>query len=248
MANIVALSGGESSAAVAVLMAAETPTLYFNDTRWEHPDLYRYLNDIANYLGLPLVNDSDGRDPAQVARDQHMLPNNRAPICSRILKAERLQRYAKPGDTVCFGIGAHEIHRAGRILAVYAPRGINPRFPLIEKNIDAQGARAIMAETGIRRPELYALGFEHNNCSGGCVRQGARQWRHLLRVSPEVYAEREALEAEFSPHTYLKGISLAALRKIEESQLGLFETGWGGECIGACMFEARAALERKEGE
>ena len=236
MSGIVALSGGESSAAVAVLMSDIDPVLYFNDTRWEHPDLYRYIYAVREYLGLVLVEDNDGRSPADVARDQHMLPNNRTPFCSRILKAERLQRYAKPGDTIFFGIGSHEIHRAARIRAIYTPLGIDTRFPLIERGLDSGGARSIMDKTGIHRPALYSLGFEHNNCGGGCVRQGARQWRHLLRVAPEVFAEREELEAEFAPFTFLKDISLRRLREIEEAQgeLELEDDGWAGECIGMC--------------
>lgn len=236
MGQIVALSGGESSAAVALIVSDIDPTLYFNDTRWEHPDLYRYIYAVREYLGLELVEDNDGRSPAEVARDEHMLPNNRAPFCSRILKAARLQKYAKPGDCIYFGIGSHEIHRAGRIRAIYSPMGIDTRFPLIERGLDSEGARAIMAKTGIPRPALYGLGFEHNNCNGGCVRQGARQWRHLLRVAPEVYAEREKLEVEFAPYTFLKDVSLRRLREIEEAQgeLALEDDGWAGECIGMC--------------
>lgn len=236
MSEIVALSGGESSAAVAVLMSDHDPLLYFNDTKWEHPDLYRYIYDVREYLGLELVEDFDGRSPADLARNQHMLPNNRAPFCSRILKAERLQKYAKAGDVIFFGIGGHEVHRAARIRAIYTPIGIDTRFPLIERNLDSRGAHEIMEKTGIKPPALYALGFEHNNCYGGCVRQGARQWKHLFRVLPEIYRERESLEAEFFPHTFLKDISLKRLREIEESQCEFVyeDDNWAGECIGMC--------------
>jgi hypothetical protein len=234
--HIVALSGGESSAAVAVLLRGLAPMLYFNDTKWEHPDLYRYLNDLSAYLGLPIVEDSDGRDPEQLFKDEHSLANNRMPFCSRILKADRLQKYAKPGDQLYFGIGSHEVHRAARIRAIYTGLGINSHFPLIERNIDAEGAHDIMVETGIPAPALYAMGFEHNNCGGGCVRQGARQWKHLLRVAPETYAERERVELDHAPHTFLKDISLTQIRKNEEAQMD-FDYGpeeWQGECIGMC--------------
>lgn len=236
MRKIVALSGGESSATVAVIMHEEDPILYFNDTKWEHPDLYRYIYQLVDYLGLELMEDYDGRNPGELAHDEHMLPNNRAPFCSRILKAERLQKYATPGDIIYFGIGPHEAHRAGRIRAIYSPMGIDTRFPLIEQDINQDGVNKIMRETGIRRPALYDLGFEHNNCNGGCVRQGAKQWRHLLRVLPEVYKAREDLEAEFSPYTFMKDISLKRLREMEEKNIDFdFEDNlWNGECIGIC--------------
>ena len=241
MRNIVALSCGESSAAVAII-CRDIPDLilYFNDTGWEDADLHRYLSELSAYMGIDIVNDSDGRNVEEVAYSQRFLANNRAPLCSKILKAKRLQEYAKAGDCLYFGIGSHEIHRAARIRAIYTPLGINTEFPLIDKHMDANAAREIMAQTGIERPRLYAMGFEHNNCGGGCVRQGARQWRHLLRVLPDVYAERERFEKEFSkmiaPATFLKDISLSRLREIEEAQ-GEFsyeDDGWAGECIGMC--------------
>lgn len=240
MRHIVALSGGESSAAVAVLLR-DTPgiILYFNDTGWEDADLHRYLKDLSDYLGIPITEDSDGRTVEQMAYDKRFLPNNRIPVCSRLLKAERLQSFAKQGDKVYFGIGIHEINRAARIRSIYQPKSIFTEFPLIDRKLDSNGAREIMAATGIPRPRMYAEGFEHNNCAGGCVRQGARQWRHLLRVRPDVYADRERFEREFServtPATFLKDISLQSLREIEEQQIDLIsDDGWAGECIGMC--------------
>ena len=110
------------------------------------------------------------------------------------------------------------------------------RFPLIEHNIDSDQVYKIMQATGIKRPAMYDMGFEHNNCAGGCVRQGARQWRHLLRVMPEVYADRERFEKTFYPYTFLKDISLERLREIEESQqvFNFEDDNFDGECIGIC--------------
>jgi hypothetical protein len=242
MRNIVALSGGESSAAVAVL-CKDLPDLilYFNDTKWEHPDLYRYLDDLSKYLGIRITEDSDGRTIEQLALENHIVPSNRFPYCSRILKGERMKAFAKPGDQLYFGIGTHEIHRAGRIRAIYSPMGINTHFPLIEKHMDAEDAKNIMAKTGIKRPALYSFGFEHNNCSGGCVRQGVRQWIHLLETFPGIYHAREALEEVITqtygkPQHFMKDITLKELRKIYESQ-EKFDFGpeeWQGECIGMC--------------
>lgn len=241
VSNIVALSGGESSAAVACLCIIIPDVIfYFNDTGWEDADIRRYLKDLSMYLSHEIVEDTDGRNVEAVAYSKRFLPNNRAPICSRVLKAERLQAYAKPGDTIYFGIGSHEMHRAARIRTIYTPMGINTEFPLISEGLDSSGAREIMEHTGICRPRLYGLGFEHNNCSGGCVRQGVRQWRHLLRASPQIYKERERFEREFSeriaPATFLKDISLARLREIEEAQgeLDYQDDEWAGECMGMC--------------
>jgi hypothetical protein len=45
-------------------------------------------------------------------------------------------------------------------------------------------------------PRLYALGFPHNNCGGGCVRAGQGQFKMLYEQNPERFAVWEAEENE----------------------------------------------------
>ena len=219
--------------------------LYFNDTKWEHKDLYRFLEDIKIYLDKDIFFDSDGRSPEQVFFDQHFLGNDRVPLCSRILKAERLQKYYKDGDNLIFGIGIEEKRRVQRIVAAYqtvyakTSKFCALGFPLVEREISKEETMAWFKRTEIKIPELYTLGFEHNNCSGGCVRQGKRQWKHLLSALPDVYRERELLEKRFrevfGKGSYLKNTTLEELRgdMVLDS-----EEPFHGECIGICQFVA----------
>ena len=248
--NIATLSGGIMSFYTAYLSiikyGKENVLLYFNDTKWEHKDLYRFLDDIKNYLDKDIFFDSDGRTPEQVFFDERFLGCNRVPLCSRVLKAERLQKFYKDGDNLIFGIGIEESHRKQRIIAsyqvVYAKTGkfCTVEFPLIENAIPKYEIDKWFSQTGIKRPELYTLGFEHNNCSGGCVRQGKRQWKKLLATLPDVYDERENLEQKFRDKfgkgSYLKDMTLKELREIniDDNDQELFD----GECIGVCRFVA----------
>jgi len=247
MSVIVALSGGMSSAWCAGWAmrnySPETIILYFNDTKWEHRDLYRFLGDIEVLHNKKIVHDNDGRNPEEVFSDENFLGNNRVPICSRILKAERLQKYYQPGDTLVFGIGQHEANRANRIIQVYAnlKKPCLLRFPLIEEKVTTAQIKDYLKVNSIKIPELYALGFEHNNCSGGCIRAGKKQWAHLLRVLPEVYKQREDFEESFRELNgkdvhFLKDTTLKHLREIIEMQPWMvFEEGeTGSECIGIC--------------
>jgi len=48
---VVALSGGKASAFCAnwaIEKYNKNVLLYFNDTKWEHPDLYRFLDDLQD--------------------------------------------------------------------------------------------------------------------------------------------------------------------------------------------------------
>lgn len=207
MSIIVTVSGGKASAYCASWafkhFSKEDVVLYFNGTKWEHPDLYRFINDLEKFFNHSIVKDSDGRSPEDVFYDRYFLANNRVPLCSRILKAERLQNYYKDGDTLVFGIDSLEEHRATRLVQVYQVIAAKKnkycklRFPLIENKVSQNKIDAFINSMGIKIPMMYNLGFTHNNCSGGCVRAGKKQWKLLLDTMPEVYAERERVEEEF---------------------------------------------------
>lgn len=250
---IVCLSGGKASAWCADwalrTFAKDRVILYFNDTKWEHPDLYRFLDDLEKFFDHPITVDADGRDPEQVFRDQFFLGNNRVPICSRILKAERLQAFYEDGDDLVFGIGPGEMHRAKRIVSVYqgvatkTGKFCRLKFPLIQEKVSNDDIDAFLVRAGIDQPLLYKLGFLHNNCSGGCVRMGKKAWVHLLKTLPEVYADRERLEDDMSSElgkevTFLKDESLWELRiRAECGDFGPMpedEDDGETECIGIC--------------
>lgn len=254
--HIVCLSGGVASAVVGWWVKNNIKgekIYYFNDVKWEHSDLYRFNNELEEKLDIKITIDCDGRSPEQIFYDQKILGSNRTPICSKILKAEMLQKFVKPGDTVYFGIDHQEIQRAARITPIYERLGCKVVFPLLDNFIFKPKAFEIIKELQIEIPQMYKDGFEHNNCSGGCVRAGKRQWISLLKTYPEVYADRERIEQEFTvwnnkrrlkkdpkyksrDYHFMKDISLKDLRETYEKgndlDLGIDE--WQGECIGIC--------------
>lgn len=253
MSVIVAISGGKASAWCADWALKNFPReeviLYFNDTKWEHPDLYRFLKDLARFFNHPITYDSDGRSPEALFYDHHALANNRMPFCSHELKAERLQKFFKNGDTLVFGIGADEPHRALRVIQVYlgvADRtGRLPKltFPLIREDVTKRQIDDFLQQAGIQEPILYRLGFLHNNCSGGCVRAGKKHWKLLYEKLPEVYADRERVEREVRSFlgkdvSFFKDETLEAFRgRIERKELSAYydsEDEKETECIGIC--------------
>lgn len=251
---ICALSGGKASAWCAKWAFDNYPKediiLYFNDTKWEHEDLYRFLDDLSKYFDHPITYDNDGRSPEALFYDHRALANNRMPFCSHELKAERLQKFYRHGDTIVFGIGLDEPHRAKRIIDVYESVGHRKKryaklaFPLISEGVTPRDINKWLHEVDILEPLLYRLGFKHNNCAGGCVRSGKGQWKLLLEKLPEIYAERERVEEEMreylgKPVTYLKDISLKELRyRIEsDSQMSFDFDVVASECIGICTYE-----------
>lgn len=257
MSVIVAISGGKASAWCADWALKNFPKdeviLYFNDTKWEHPDLYRFLDELSKHFDKPITYDTDGRSPEALFYDNRALANNRMPFCSRVLKAERLQKFYKDGDTLVFGISADEPHRANRLIAVYQSiaekTGKWPklRFPLISENVTKQQIDGFLKTAGIEEPLLYRLGFLHNNCSGGCVRAGKKHWKLLYEKLPEVYAERERVEREMRAFlgkdvSFFKDETLEEFRgRIERGELSAYydtDEDKETECIGICSTTA----------
>jgi 3'-phosphoadenosine 5'-phosphosulfate sulfotransferase (PAPS reductase)/FAD synthetase len=254
MRAIVAISGGKASAWCVGWAfrnyKKKDIILYFNDTKWEHPDLYRFLHDISRHYNHNICFDSDGRSPEELFLDNNALANNRMPFCSRILKAERLQKFYRDGDHIIFGIDNDEQHRAIRICSVYqllaARKGKFAKliFPLINENVTKDQINAYLADIGVPEPALYKLGFTHNNCSGGCVRAGKKQWKLLLEVLPDVYAERERVEERLRKVTgkdihYFKDETLTNFRRrVESGDLSKYYDSSNiekeVECVGVC--------------
>lgn len=205
MKHVVMFSGGIGSWAAAKRVAErhgrEHLTLLFTDTRTEDEDLYRFLDEAAANVGAPIVRIADGRTVWELFFEERMMGNNRADLCSRVLKRELADRYMaehfRPEDTtVHVGIDWSESHRIERLAEMKKPWRYEA--PLCEPPYLTKQdmMRALRAE-GIRPPRLYELGFSHNNCGGFCVKAGFGHFANLLRTMPERYAYHEQKEQDF---------------------------------------------------
>lgn len=175
MTHVIQFSGGVCSffAAKRVVdkYGKDDVVLLFADTLIEDEDLYRFLDDTSNFLGVPVTRIADGRNPWEVFKDERMIGNSQYDPCSKILKRELLWRWMKantPGATVYVGLDWTEDHRLERL------RQRQPEWkiesPMMWKPLrDKQDMLKDLMKLGIKPPRLYGMGFAHNNCSGFCV-------------------------------------------------------------------------------
>lgn len=145
--------------------------------------------------------DNDGRTIWDVFRKSRMIGNTRLSVCSRQLKQKPardwLEANTDPEHTkVVVGIDWTESHRLPAITRNYQPW--TATAPLTEPGAWSRERIAKeLAAAGIAEPRLYAMGFEHNNCAGACVRAGQGQWARLLEQNRSRYMEEEAQENAF---------------------------------------------------
>ncbi len=136
MKHVVAFSGGLASAVAAKVVAdkygREKTILLYHDTKTEPADNDRFRNEVSAYIGIPITEDSDGRDIWQAFSDEGMLGNGRNTMCSRILKQERSLKFMKKNQpaTLYLGFTLEEGGRAQRSHARYAQKNIEAKFPV----------------------------------------------------------------------------------------------------------------------
>lgn len=171
--HVAMFSGGAGSAYVAHHMVQthgkENSILFFTNTLWEDEDNYRFMDEVAKYIGIEITERLDGRTPEEVFYDERFLGNARLAKCSEELKVkqtiifleEELRNERNLEPILYFGIGPHEEHRAVNLKEFYTHFPLEPietRFPLIElgrEDLDAKGI--IRDEWGIELPRMYNI-------------------------------------------------------------------------------------------
>jgi len=177
-------------------------TLLFADVNMEHPDNYRFLHEAHAWVGGELiVLTNDGKTIWDVFTEGRFLGNSMVDLCSRVLKREPMRLWLEvecdPKDTIVYlGFDWTEEHRFTRAQPHWVPWEV--RAPLCDPPyIDKAEAMAEMAAQGVQPPWLTRQGFPHANCGGGCVKAGHKQFKKLMRIAPDTYAEWEAQENKF---------------------------------------------------
>ncbi len=203
--HLVFFSGGVGSWSAAKRVVeqhgTENTILLFADTLIEDEDLYRFIVEAADDVGVPLTTIADGRTPWEVFHDEKFLGNSRIDPCSKILKRQFMDKWRDEHcdveNTVCYvGIDWTEKHRIANICKRVAPWVYEAPMcdrPLVSKEKMLRN----LDKAGIARPRLYGMGFPHNNCGGFCIKAGHAQFINLLEKMPERYAEHEAQEEAF---------------------------------------------------
>lgn len=221
--RIIFFSGGKSSFAVADYVKTHFPddniVLYFTDTMWEDPDLYRFIHEASDKLELPLLTHSRGITPPQLMVLQRFMANSRVGTCSKELKMKVAADFIKKGivpkiekwynqeylksdqftdnPILYFGISFEELHREIPIRNNWSPYQVE--MVLIDHIIDND---AVLAKWDIRQPNLYFQNFTHNNCGGRCIKGGQSHFKNLLLKDEKGFME--LMEQEIVISDYIR--------------------------------------------
>uniref|UniRef100_A0A6M3KLE0 Uncharacterized protein n=1 Tax=viral metagenome TaxID=1070528 RepID=A0A6M3KLE0_9ZZZZ len=198
--------------------------LLHTPTYSEHPDADRFRNQFADLLKLPVTIQADGRNIWQLMDNEHCLPSERIPFCSRILKTEQAIKFYKTMTEdfiVYFGYDGKEWRRAQRSMARLAHIGVKTAFPLLKTGWEDKLIKEFIRDTlKVCLPEAY-LYLNHNNCLP-CFKGGKQHFYQIWKHYSEYYEKAEKAEYNIG-HTVFKDKSLEQLRHEWESQIPMFK-------------------------
>lgn len=191
--HVVALSGGDDSTLMSVLLKEREPRPYTyvcTPTGNELPEMFDHWRKLGEMLGKRILPIMAGTLTG-VIRDQKMLPNFRARFCTRILKIEPYRKWlmenAAAGPIVSYvGLRADEPGRAGG--AYEDIPGVTMRFPLREWGYTDPRVLGELACRGIEIPY-------RTDCAL-CYHQRLGEWYLLWRDHRDEFDKGIALEDE----------------------------------------------------
>ena len=204
-------SCGVSSAIVAYLCKNELDKILYQHIDDQHKDSMRFLLDVQKLIRRNIfIDQSPYKNVGNVCRAFGYIRHPHHAKCSEVLKRRMRMEWEahNSGRHIYYwGLDCGEVNRADRIREYMS--GHDHRFPLIEANLSKQDCHAMLAKLGVKRPAMYDMGYQNNNCIG-CIRGGMGYWNKIRKDFPEVFATRAKLERDIG-YSCINGVFLDEL-------------------------------------
>ena len=202
------ISAGVSSFVAGYLERESVDKFLYIDIADQHPDSMRFIKDCEKVLGkeieiLKSTEYSSVEDCVKAFNGFRNVHTGFAPCTNWLKKRVRKEWEFEHRDydlTYVWGMDCNEKNRADRLKETMI--NFTHCFPLIERGLTKEEAHGICAELGIKRPLMYDLGYNNNNCVG-CVKGGMGYWNKIRVDFPEVFESRSKLERSIG-NTILK--------------------------------------------
>ncbi len=188
MRTVVWFSCGASSAVALKIACSKLKDVVavYCDTGGEHEDNKRFLKDVEKWCGIKIIKlrNENFIDHFDVCTKMNYWANLKGAPCTLYLKKYLRSNYQMLTDVNIFGYTVEEKIRAATF--VMQNRQLKTRWILIEQNITKERCLGIIQRAGIEIPEMYKMGYKHNNCIG-CVKGGAGYWNKIRIDFPNVF-------------------------------------------------------------
>ncbi len=188
-------SCGAASAVATKIMLSKNQTvdIVYCHVVEEHWDNIRFLQDCEKWFNQKVTilrNEHYNGSCFNVFETNYFRTPSGSP-CTRALKQQVRLKYQHDDDTIVFGYTLEEENRLNRFID--NNNGINVVAPLIDAGLSKSDVLAMIERAGIELPQMYKLGYEHNNCVG-CVKGGMGYWNKIRVDFPDRFKQYADME------------------------------------------------------
>jgi hypothetical protein len=229
MLTVAWFSAGVSSAVATKLLIDEVDRIIYTHIEDQHPDTMRFVHDCEHWFGKHI---EVLQSPYMSVENACRMSGGRGYVngpggaaCTKFLKRRVRKEWEKTQTEplrYVWGMDYGEIARCERLHETMPDQ--EHVFPLVDRKMSKEEAHKILSASGIKRPEMYELGYSNNNCIG-CVKGGMGYWNHIRQDFPEVFEARAKMERVIQA-TCIKGVYLDEL----DPERGRHEPPIVGDC------------------
>ena len=164
-----------------------------------HSDNKRFKKECEEWYGkkIEVYSSYKYKDQFDVISKRRYVNGPSGALCTFELKKKVRQRLEKEidysGQIFGFEYSKKEINRAIRFKEQYP--SAKPLFPLIDNKLNKKETLFYLEGQGIKRPTMYTLGYNNNNCIG-CVKGGMGYWNKIRIDFPDHFKRMAAAERE----------------------------------------------------
>jgi hypothetical protein len=180
--------------------------IYCDTMASEHPDNSRFFTDVERWIGRSIRRARSEKFTTvdDVFERTKYMSGPRGARCTFEMKKLPRETLQYPDDIHLFGYTCDEQRRAD----AFEDRNANlsVEWLLIDEGISKADCYTRIAAAGIALPEMYQLGFDHNNCLGCVKATSPRYWNAVREHFPDVFARRATQSA-------LLGVRLARVSR-----------------------------------
>ena len=161
-------------------------------------DSLRFVYDFEKVTGLKveILQHEKYKSVRELQRKVRYINGPTGAPCTRILKKEVRKKWEvlnPGGHTYIWGFDMNEAHRCEQIEESEPYK--EHCFPLVSRGLTKQDAHAMLKRLGVKRPLMYDLGYQNNNCKG-CPKGGIGYWNRIRVNFPEVFKDQAVVERE----------------------------------------------------
>ena len=227
-------SAGVSSAVATKLLINEIDHILYQHIDDQEADTLRFVADCEKWFGKKIaIQQSPVKCVEAVCRSVGFVSSPSGAPCTGILK--KSLRHAWEAEHTFFNrfryIWGLDATPRERLRAEHIKKNMIEAehvFPLIDAGLTKPEIHGILHKAGIRRPRMYDLGYQNNNCVG-CVKGGKGYWNKIRMDFPSVFASRVKMERDLEA-TCIKGVYLDSL----DPSAGRNEPPISEECGAMC--------------